>query len=311
MSLPGSSRWRLAGAALLLPLLGGCVAVAALPVLAGGAIVTRGGGDEPERTIVAPPEDELVRSVAAAPIAASPPALVTPRAAAPALEPPAGQATAGARLTGLTRLPGPGEAAPLASAPLVPQAPTGLSPWQAFTAYALSRAEATSGGKGRSSALLESPLATTAPRFRACKAPPPAVLIDLDPQQRPFSALNASLVDPALPTALARLRDAGVEVLWVSQRTAAARDAIAGELKRSGLDPLGRDRILLVASPQDRKQSLRAEAGEDRCIVAIAGDRKSDFDELFDYLRDPAAAAPYEAKLGAGWFLVPPPLGHN
>jgi hypothetical protein len=43
-------------------------------------------------------------------------------------------------------------------------------------------------------------------------------------------------------------------------------------------------------------------------VVAIAGDARSDFDELFDYLMDPSAALPIEALLDAGWFLTPPPL---
>jgi hypothetical protein len=42
--------------------------------------------------------------------------------------------------------------------------------------------------------------------------------------------------------------------------------------------------------------------------MAIAGDTKSDFDELFEYLKDPHAAEPLDELLGAGWFLTPLPL---
>jgi hypothetical protein len=38
----------------------------------------------------------------------------------------------------------------------------------------------------------------------------------------------------------------------------------------------------------------------------MAGDERSDFDELFDYLRDPRLMTAYDAQMGAGWFLVPP-----
>ena len=38
----------------------------------------------------------------------------------------------------------------------------------------------------------------------------------------------------------------------------------------------------------------------------MAGDERGDFDELFDYLRDPRLATVYDGQLGSGWFLVPP-----
>ena len=41
----------------------------------------------------------------------------------------------------------------------------------------------------------------------------------------------------------------------------------------------------------------------------MAGDERGDFDELFDYLRDPRLATAYDAQLGSGWFLVPPLFG--
>ena len=44
------------------------------------------------------------------------------------------------------------------------------------------------------------------------------------------------------------------------------------------------------------------------CVVALAGDERADFDELFQYLKNPAAAAPLEALIGKGWFLIPQPL---
>ena len=98
-------------------------------------------------------------------------------------------------------------------------------------------------------------------------------------------------------------------VLWLSALPSARVGEVAEALRVSGLDPEGRDPLLLARGPVDRKQALREEANKDVCVIAIAGDRKGDFDELFDYLRDPAAAASVESYLGVGWFLVPPPLG--
>jgi hypothetical protein len=42
-------------------------------------------------------------------------------------------------------------------------------------------------------------------------------------------------------------------------------------------------------------------------VLAIAGDRRADFDILFDYLRDPDYAIRLEAWMDRGWFLLPYP----
>ena len=96
--------------------------------------------------------------------------------------------------------------------------------------------------------------------------------------------------------------------MWISQRPAAEVAEVAASLRASGLDPAGTDPLLLLRTPRDRKQALREEASLDVCPIAIAGDRKGDFDELFDYLRDPQAASGLDSLIGSGWFIVPPPL---
>ena len=53
---------------------------------------------------------------------------------------------------------------------------------------------------------------------------------------------------------------------------------------------------------------MREQAAQTACLVAIAGDERRDFDELFGYLRDPTMATHFDSLLGAGWFLVPNPL---
>ena len=63
--------------------------------------------------------------------------------------------------------------------------------------------------------------------------------------------------------------------------------------------------MLLVRGPDDRKQLLRADANNDVCVVAIAGEQRGDFDELFDYLRNPDAAIGLDLMMDNGWFLVP------
>lgn len=133
----------------------------------------------------------------------------------------------------------------------------------------------------------------------------PIVLIDLDPGATLFDPdrLSGSQLEASL--ALATLRQSGVGIAWISDNTAGMADEVRLALERSGLDPLGADRLLLMRYPGDRKQSRRQELSVDTCLLAIAGDRRSDFDELYDYVVDINAAAPLEQIIGNGWFLTP------
>lgn len=267
-------RLALALAALaLLPSLSGCVAVAvAIPMAAAAGMIGKN---------------------------------VSVRAATPVPERSAGEtevalaSTArrggGAELTTLTALPAPSIAG------------TSSDPWRPFVDYALRRAA----NKRQTESALLGPSALTAlqPRRLACPQKPPAVIVDLDAGTNAFNPGSTGLPSPGLAEGLARLRQAGIVVLWVSQASANEVRKVADALEFSGLDPTGRDPLLLMRHAEDRKQTLRQEANLDVCVIAIAGDRRGDFDELFDYLRDPATAEGLDVMLGSGWFIAPLPFG--
>ena len=260
------------GAALsVLPLLGGCLA-AVVPLVAASGLVAR-----------------QVRSRAEI-IAALPAANSTQLAVVPNTE------GASMRLTDLTELPPPSGG------------PPGIAnPWRDFAAYTVNRATGLAqGGEAVSALLTPESVASFRARMRACNAREPAVVVDLDPGTVTFDPALAALAPPEVAATLAQLREAGVIVLWVSQASANDVAGVAAALQASGLDPAGRDPILLVRNADERKQVLREEANQAVCVVAMAGDRRGDFDELFDYLRDPRLATAYDTQLGAGWFLVPP-----
>ncbi|HUQ13355.1 MAG TPA: hypothetical protein VM055_03680 [Novosphingobium sp.] len=267
---------RLGASLALVPLLSGCVAMAALPVLAGGAMVA--GGNARIRAATPRPQN--------------------PDKSASLARTKELTTGAGITLTNLTALPPPDP----------PGAGASTDPWRAFFDFALDRANAAKGDKARS-ALLEPGTSLALPRQLACRAETPAVLIDLDPDTRPFIPEAAASPPAALVEGLTRLREAGVAVVWISALPASYVTGVGDALRGSGLDAEGRDPLLLARGPDDRKQVLREEANRDVCVIAVAGDRKADFDELFEYLRDPASAAGLDSLIGAGWFLVPPPLG--
>ena len=188
-----------------------------------------------------------------------------------------------------------------------------LAPATAFapmTAYVLERraefanASAISAAEPRS-AMLEDP-ASLRPARAACGGSEPSLLIDLDPSDGIFSPPETPQAQPALAMALSQLRDQGVFIAWISNNPASRADDIRIALSRSGLDPQDKDQILLMRYPGDRKQTRREDFAASSCLLAIAGDTRSDFDELFDYLVNPEAALGLELLIGDGWFLIPP-----
>lgn len=236
--------------------------------------------------------------------------------------------SSGARSTGLTDLPSPGASA-LAKASIVPgetvrltdltalPAPSGAlartsqeDGHAAFAAFAAREAAIpVVGGERRSALLADS--ASMEPETRGCSIHPAAVLIDVDPAGGAIDLSRPLAGDPELAVHLAALRAQDVTIGWTTGRTADQAGAIRKALVASGLDPAGRDELVLLRFPEERKQTRRDEFAKSHCVVAIAGDERADFDELFVYLRDPATALPLDTMIGAGWFIVPPPLTPN
>lgn len=258
----------------LLPLLGGCVAAAALAVPAMTAIgaATR---DKP--------------SAETASQAADPPAtaVADERLAATSVE-----------LLPLTELPAPTGIGAAAGA---------SDPWRDLLAFALTRGPNPDGAIA-SVMLSQDAKLDLLPEREPCERAERAVVIDLDPGAAAFEPGVPLRAQPALADKLDVLRRAGILVMWISRQDPNRVGEIADALLRSGLDPTGRDPILLTLGDGDRKQTLREQAAEAACVIAIAGDERQDFDELFGYLRDPRMAMNFDSLVGAGWFLVPNPL---
>lgn len=265
---------RLGLAALLASTLSGCIA-AVIPVLASGAIArsaAKSEGAAPTSATVPAPERTPVF------LPGPPPEPVPPRQP----EPP-----------------------PVAAMPV----PTGPTPYDGFVNYALAEARPYLPNETRRSTVLAKPDALS-PETRVCDTQPPAVLIDLDPQGDVLDPGRVTDIAVALAPALSRLRAKGLTILWLSAADRSQTEAIRRLLARTMLDPTGRD-VLALPAPSERKQGLRRRLGEEFCIEAIVGDRRADFDELYDFLRDESTAYALEPLIGQGWFLVPPVLGED
>jgi hypothetical protein len=195
-------------------------------------------------------------------------------------------------------LPAPGTLAPGAPA---------VGGYDAFAGYATRQGTLPIAGSERRSVILANP-GTLEPATRECSIHPAAVLIDLDPASGTLDPAAALHADPRLAGALAGLRGEGIAVGWLSANTADRAGAVRRALVASGLDPEGRDELALLRYPDERKQTRREDFAKEFCLVAIAGDDRGDFDELYQYIKDRDAAAPLDALIGNGWFLIPQPL---
>ncbi|WP_420605904.1 hypothetical protein [Novosphingopyxis sp.] len=184
------------------------------------------------------------------------------------------------------------------------------SPFYDFTQYAIrENLEIIASGKGRSAVLMPN-VDITAPETFGCGGKPNGVLIDLDSAgpsaTSPFRNAIATLAD-----AVGRLRAADIALVWLSDDPAAP-DRIAAIMHEAGFDgPEPGTLLLLPRGRDDRKQERRWDAARNYCILAISGDRRSDFDELYDYLRKPDGAAALAPMFGKGWFLTPPPIAQT
>ncbi len=195
------------------------------------------------------------------------------------------------------------------SAPAAPEVPIvrAVSPNAITTLISYTNQQRFEPAGSRSSAILADRI-TLEPDRAPCLGVRPTILIDLDPDGGVLSPANASRPPSGLAGGLEQLREDGVDVAWISSNPASAANAIRETLRETGLDPYGRDQLLLVRNSDDRKQTLRDGLAESTCIVAIAGDTRSDFDELYDYLLNPEDAASLEPLFGDGWFIIPQPL---
>ena len=279
--------------------LSGCVA-AAIPALAGAGIIgTRVDGEKAGETVGNAP------SVAVAPPAPEP----TPALAAPP-PPPAPAAAA--------------VAAPVvAEAPASPTAPQALAAYPdpanpipdnqygfaRFVRYGQASAVGANNGADLLSAMLSDPVALDGKRRRCAVGEQAVAVIDLDPEGGVFTPPAKPVRQDGLALGLAVLREAGVEIAWLSDMPVERSGQLRAVLEQSGLDPRGQDIISLSRGADDSKQKRRENLAGITCVVAIAGDERADFDERYKYLRSPEAGAGLEPLIGDGWFLIEPLLG--
>jgi 5'-nucleotidase (lipoprotein e(P4) family) len=177
------------------------------------------------------------------------------------------------------------------------------------------------------------------PRYVPCGAKPLAAVFDVDEtvalnlgferdavDGRPYEEARWKAYEitggttaravPGAVDALARLRQAGVRVIFNTNRSATNAAATVAMLDRLGLGPavVGDTLYLADAATGSRKDGRRAAIAARFCVVAMGGDQLGDFSDLFNAgltppARRAATMAPAIAgKWGAGWFVLLNPV---
>jgi len=184
------------------------------------------------------------------------------------------------------------------------------SPYAGFAAHALQQSARLEAGEGIESVVLIPRVDIFKPKTMACEGKPLAVAIDLDDTTGgDWTKAETLYRQNGLIEVLASLRAAEISVIWLSDQPVAASEKISAILNEAGFSQSESDDFLFLdRGGEDRKQVRRWDAARNYCIVAIAGDDRADFDELYDYLRDPDGAITLEKMFDNGWFLTPPPL---
>ncbi len=180
-------------------------------------------------------------------------------------------------------------------------------PYLDFAKYALAQADKRDARQTGRSAVLVEKVSLAFPKMMECSIKPLAVIIDIDADRS--KSWDAVSSEGSLSELVEMLRARDIKLIWFTDGIQRDLPVILGPL-RSGAFPAVKsdDLVSFGAKRGARKQERRWKLARDYCIAAIAGDTKSDFDELYDYLRDQSFAIRLDAFWNRGWFLLPPPV---
>jgi 5'-nucleotidase (lipoprotein e(P4) family) len=123
---------------------------------------------------------------------------------------------------------------------------------------------------------------------------------------------------PGAVTGLRRLREAGITVIFNTNRNSDTAAGTVAALEAAGAGPAVHLKTLYLRGDDDmgsRKDGRRAMIAESYCVIAMAGDNLGDFADVFNADESAIAArramvarGEYAQLWGNGWFLMPNPV---
>ena len=123
---------------------------------------------------------------------------------------------------------------------------------------------------------------------------------------------------PGAVTGIRRLREAGITVIFNTNRDTGSAAGTVAALEAAGVGPAVHRETLFLRGDDamgGRKDGRRARIAETHCVIAMAGDNLGDFADVFNAdesaiqkRRAMVARGDYARLWGNGWFLVPNPV---
>ena len=123
---------------------------------------------------------------------------------------------------------------------------------------------------------------------------------------------------PGAVTGIRRLREAGITVIFNTNRDTGSAAGTVAALEAAGVGPAVHRETLFLRGDDamgGRKDGRRARIAETHCVIAMAGDNLGDFADVFNAdesaiqkRRAMVARGNYARLWGNGWFLVPNPV---
>ena len=193
-----------------------------------------------------------------------------------------------------------------------------------------------------SSVVLAEGSTLAAPRFEACGAKPLAVVLDVDEtallnlgyeydEAEKGRSYDEAIWDrwertgadkvapvPGAVTALRDIREAGVKVIFNTNRKAENATFTEIAINQAGIGPARhRDTLFLKGDTPggSAKDARRALISERYCVIAMAGDQLGDFSDLLNAKtlsvperRRAATSGAFASMWGNGWFMLPNPV---
>lgn len=331
---------RAALAALLLggaPMVSGCIAAVAVPLVAAGAIGRKQvtGSDERAAERQAPaatPTPGAPASSADIPasriVSVVQGPMPVPGGPTPVL---AGEEKPRTPPPGMQYLYGSGEAAALS-----------LQAYQQLWSYLQARAQDRKAGLEIRGVVLSKEGSLEVPRFMPCGKKPLAVVLDIDEtallnlgyeaddaqrgtgyddkrwKRWEQTGAGAVAAVPGAAETLEGARRAGIVVVFNSNRSEGSAEQTAAALESAGLGTakLGETLWLRGDGPNSSGKDVRRwEIAAKYCVVALVGDQLGDFTDLFNpggvpvpIRRNMASQTMIAAMWGNGWFMLPNPV---
>ncbi|MGQ0588136.1 MAG: 5'-nucleotidase, lipoprotein e(P4) family [Sphingosinicella sp.] len=213
-----------------------------------------------------------------------------------------------------------------------------IQAWHAFRDYVVAAVR----DRPRDSVVLAADATLDAPRFLPCGDRPLAVILDADEtaiqnlgyefdeaiarsgyDQARWNRWERTGADAVLPmpgavTALRAVREAGVTVIFNSNRQSANAEFTRRAIEGAGLGPARHRETLWLqgdVAPGSAKDPRRATVSQRYCVIAMAGDQLGDFSDLFNVRtlsvperRRAATSGRFAQMWGNGWFMLSTPV---